>query len=308
MKLTGQKLKEKRESARLTISEISLATKINPKVIAAMESGDMDSLPAKTFLRGFVRSYAAFLKMNTSEVLAVFNQEMGEQTPAVNPTAPAAPAAPSVDVNGDGANTLRMIVVGGIVLLILLILGVRGLIQKYEKEKMTETSTEIGPDKEKSPFDEANTAMPPTPAPTSSLAIAPSPSPSPLPSPSPSVVAAAAASPSPSPTPSPSVKPSPSPSPSPTPSPSPSKAAAEKAKPGQRHEIILEALDKVEVKYQESGKSKTLTLAPNEVHTLIINEPITLEVSDGGALNITDNGKDKGPAGDLGHPKKVSIP
>ena len=38
------------------------------------------------------------------------------------------------------------------------------------------------------------------------------------------------------------------------------------------------------------------------------DEPVTLDVSDGGALNITDNGHDKGPAGDLGHPKQVNIP
>ena len=67
-------------------------------------------------------------------------------------------------------------------------------------------------------------------------------------------------------------------------------------------------MDKVEVKFQLKGESKKLAMAPGQVHTIITDEPITLNVSDGGALNIIDNGRDKGPAGDLGHSKQVNIP
>ena len=145
MKLTGQKLKEKREASRLTISEVSLATKINPKVLAAMENGEMESLPATIFLRGFVRSYAGFLKMNVTEVLTVFSQELEESAVKEAPLAPPPPTTPEkkVDVNGEGSGTFRMFLVGGILVLIALIMGVRALIQKYEHERTVETSTEL---------------------------------------------------------------------------------------------------------------------------------------------------------------------
>src|ERR1700742_4092075 len=105
MKLTGQKLREKRESIHLTISEVSLATKINPKVLIAMENGDLEHLPAKTFLRGFVRSYAGYLRINATELLALFNEEIGEtEKKEPVPTDVSEPAQPSprVDVNAEG--------------------------------------------------------------------------------------------------------------------------------------------------------------------------------------------------------------
>ncbi len=60
MKKTGQLLKDKRESANLSLSEVALATKINPKILTAIELGEEKNLPAKTFLKGFLRSYALF--------------------------------------------------------------------------------------------------------------------------------------------------------------------------------------------------------------------------------------------------------
>jgi hypothetical protein len=75
-----------------------------------------------------------------------------------------------------------------------------------------------------------------------------------------------------------------------------------------KNEIILEALDKVEVKFQVGGETKRVSLGPQEVHTIRADEPLTLDLSDGGAVNIIFNGRDRGPAGDLGKPKTLKIP
>jgi cytoskeleton protein RodZ len=50
-------------------------------------------LPAKTFVRGFVRSYAEFLKINPEIVLRQFQEEMGTTSPLpkVPPPPPAVP-------------------------------------------------------------------------------------------------------------------------------------------------------------------------------------------------------------------------
>ena len=148
MKLTGQKLREKREASHLTISEVSLATKINPKVLTAMEMGDAENLPAKTFLRGFVRSYANYLKMNADEVLAVFSQELGEAAAQKEaqeqvPKEKEAPSNNSVDVNGERSGALRMFVVGGILVLIVLIIGIRSLIQNINARERLKTHRPI---------------------------------------------------------------------------------------------------------------------------------------------------------------------
>ncbi len=75
MKQVGEILKKEREKQDLSLHEIGLSLKINTKILKALEDGDQAHLPAKTFLRGFVKSYAQYLKINPQEVLAAFDQE-----------------------------------------------------------------------------------------------------------------------------------------------------------------------------------------------------------------------------------------
>lgn len=98
MKRTGEILRKAREEKDLSLHEIGLSLKINNKVLKAIEDGDMSKLPAKTFLRGFVRSYATFLNLNTEEVLAVFYEEMGstKPTPYKREDAPKVSGTPTV--------------------------------------------------------------------------------------------------------------------------------------------------------------------------------------------------------------------
>ncbi len=77
MKRTGQLLKKAREERGLSLHEVALFLKINSRVLQAIEEDDQTQLPARTFLRGFVQSYAKFLKLNPDEVLQVFAEEMG---------------------------------------------------------------------------------------------------------------------------------------------------------------------------------------------------------------------------------------
>lgn len=102
MKKTGEILRKKREEKGLSLHEIALSLKINSKTLKAIEDGDTSQLPAKTFLRGFVQSYAHFLKINPDEVLAVFAEEMGT-------TKPGAPsAAPTLESEQNNRATERM--------------------------------------------------------------------------------------------------------------------------------------------------------------------------------------------------------
>lgn len=81
MKKTGEILKKAREEKGLALSEIGLSLKISSKVLKAIEEGDEKNLPAKTFLRGFVKSYANYLRLDTDKVLASFYEEYGSTRP-----------------------------------------------------------------------------------------------------------------------------------------------------------------------------------------------------------------------------------
>ncbi len=323
MKKTGLLLKEKRESLPLSLSEVALATKINPKILAAMENGDEARLPSKTFLKGFVRSYATFLKMDIEEVLRSYQEEMGSPPPVERVEEAAKTEATTTlgrrRVADENSSGLRTVAVVAIVILIGLIIGVRELIEKYQREKVLESSETIKVNPLELPPPEASaaavvapvatvapvpnapsaasTAATPTPAPTVAPTPPPVPTPTPVPAPAPAPAAVPAATPAVAPKPVPPPAPPPAPAVAPTPSPAAVKSV-----------IILEALDKVEVKFKINGQSRRLVLAPLEVHTVHADHSVVFELSDGGAVNLIVDGRERGPPGELGKPKQVTLP
>ncbi len=294
MKNTGRLLKEKRESANLSLSEVALATKINPKILAAIEAGQEAALPAKTFLKGFIRSYAQFLKMDIDSVLRSYQEESGpppvETVHEAYRKGDSSPAPASRRrVNEENSSGMRTVAVVVIVLLIGLIIGVREMIEKYQREKVTESAETI----KVSPL-----LQPPVivsadkPSPEIMPPVETTPTPQVLPKEEPEKAAVREEKP---------------PSPATVTETKTTEAAPPGAK-GFKSEIIIEALDKVEVKFNIRGENKTLSLGPTQVHTIHSEQPVSLEISDGGAVNIIVNGRDRGVPGELGKPKTLKIP
>ena len=143
---TGKNLKKRREVLGVSIAEVSIATKITPRMIQAIEAAESNYLPARTFLRGFVKSYAQFLKMDIDATLKFFNDEMNALEPQAAPTGPLPQSekAPSQvqsehqaglratlpPVRSMGKQFLWAI---GLICLLSSIFFVRQLVQKYER-------------------------------------------------------------------------------------------------------------------------------------------------------------------------------
>ena len=81
MKITGELLKSERINLNLSIQDVASALKLSSKIINAIEAGNTSSLPSKTFVRGFVKSYAQLLKLDADVVLRQFLEEMGSTNP-----------------------------------------------------------------------------------------------------------------------------------------------------------------------------------------------------------------------------------
>ena len=73
--LLGASLKQAREAQGLSLSEVSGALKFSIRQIEALESDKHDQLQGKTFLRGFIRSYARLLKLQPEALLAMLDVE-----------------------------------------------------------------------------------------------------------------------------------------------------------------------------------------------------------------------------------------
>jgi hypothetical protein len=83
----GTLLKEEREKRKISLSEISNATKLSVSALKLMEAGNLDDLPPDVFVRGFVRSYARTLGISCNEPLELLDQILLERRRDAQPTA-----------------------------------------------------------------------------------------------------------------------------------------------------------------------------------------------------------------------------
>lgn len=73
-------------------------------------------------------------------------------------------------------------------------------------------------------------------------------------------------------------------------------------------EVVIEAFDDVNIEItMPNGKSEVIKLSASQTQTIKSLTGVKLNFSNGGAVNLTVNGKDVGVPGDLGKPKKVSF-
>jgi len=105
------------------------------------------------------------------------------------------------------------------------------------------------------------------------------------------------------PQPQPKVQPAPKPQAKPLPV---VKVPPKPKKPAGPHEVILEALDNLEVTFRmDGGAWQRVSLKPEEIRTIKSNKSLDIKINDGGAVNVIYNGRDKGVPGDLG--KSISL-
>lgn len=76
MSEVGEQLHAAREALKLTIQQIADVTKIRTDHIRALEEGHYEVFSAPVYIRGFVRIYAAQLKLNTAQIMAVLDAEL----------------------------------------------------------------------------------------------------------------------------------------------------------------------------------------------------------------------------------------
>lgn len=85
----GASLRIEREKRRLSIESVANELKINPRILRALESGDSARLPPPAYIRGFIRTYAAFLGLKPDEL-----QHEADDISSKNVEPPAAPLPP----------------------------------------------------------------------------------------------------------------------------------------------------------------------------------------------------------------------
>jgi transcriptional regulator with XRE-family HTH domain len=75
----GGTLKAKRLEQGLTLAEVERATRVRGKYLVAIESGDHAALPHRTYVRGFIQSYANHLELDGDQLAGQYQTEQGQQ-------------------------------------------------------------------------------------------------------------------------------------------------------------------------------------------------------------------------------------
>ena len=87
MSVFGDTLRQARAQKGLTLREVERDLRINRHYLAALEEESFEHLPALTYQRGIVRSYALYLGLDPSRLVTLFEEARGgnDDDPAVNP-------------------------------------------------------------------------------------------------------------------------------------------------------------------------------------------------------------------------------
>jgi cytoskeleton protein RodZ len=358
MKITGSILKSAREQRNLSLHEIGMSLKINPKTLQAMEEGDLSKLPAKSFLRGFVKSYAIHLKLDANEVLNTFQKEVDAETKqnlALQVSSEANSLEKSVDQPKQPPKTAppisktfseqahenifsnKTVVLSGAFVLVILIVSTAKLVEKYQKERVIDRhqiqkihSDVVAINEPKEPVKTSAplpmlqeiTIVPPSISQISSMSEVKKPTNEakeskkenkevakevpavkevPVAKETPAVKEVAVVEKKAV---APPVK-----AEQPVAAKPDTEKPAELTPPAKPTEVIIEALHNVQVKYSlGDGKSSVVDLAPDELHTFKSKTVVELDISDGGAVSLIVNGRERGVPGSIGKPIKLKYP
>lgn len=102
MPLLGERLKQERESRGISIFQVEIDTRIRAAVLQMIEDGDYAHLPPEPFLRGLVRSYSNYLRINSEDALDLLSVDLiapplppRTAVPAARPISPVPPVQPA---------------------------------------------------------------------------------------------------------------------------------------------------------------------------------------------------------------------
>lgn len=90
MESIGEKLRQAREARRISIKDVVKETNISPLYLQALEEEKFDKFPSETYLIGFLRTYAEFLKLDVEAIVQAYKgYKIGESaTPLEELTKP----------------------------------------------------------------------------------------------------------------------------------------------------------------------------------------------------------------------------
>jgi cytoskeleton protein RodZ len=83
----GKYLKQQRESKKISLREVAKSTKVRETILKAIEEDQHHLLPPTTYVKGFLLSYAKYLRLNPNDVLLRYERALKGE-PITSPPLP----------------------------------------------------------------------------------------------------------------------------------------------------------------------------------------------------------------------------
>lgn len=95
----GEELKREREFREISLREISEATKINMRMLEAIEENKYEVLPGGIFNRNFIRAYAEFIGLDPEIAVRKYQVQAEQQADQKLPSNLITPIAPESTIS-----------------------------------------------------------------------------------------------------------------------------------------------------------------------------------------------------------------
>ena len=96
----GGDLRRARTALTLSLAQIAERTKINPKILRAIEDNQFDRVPGGLFTRGYLRAYAREVRLDPEDIVERYRAEF---EPAIVETVPSDEALLDIDIDSMAA-------------------------------------------------------------------------------------------------------------------------------------------------------------------------------------------------------------
>jgi cytoskeletal protein RodZ len=155
----GTRLRREREKRKVSLDDLSAATKISNRFLIAIECDRFDQLPGGIFNRGFIRAYAGHLGLDEDQIISEYLAASGEDDPNA-PVEPEQAQKVWIDENSPNRNLPWKELAAVLLLIVIAIVFWR--VRARESGKPARPAETVLPNS----LDNANVAAPVSPAPT----------------------------------------------------------------------------------------------------------------------------------------------
>lgn len=156
--LPGSVLRAAREANGYSLSEISQVLKFSVRQLEALENDDYSNLQGSTFIRGFVRSYARYLRLDEVPLLAALEPKAPVVAADVQPIESTGAEMPAGST--DGSKRAYGVAVGVLLLGVLAWFAIQGKPEQSRPAELTAPATATLTEPEQTAAGEAVPAKP----------------------------------------------------------------------------------------------------------------------------------------------------